>query len=158
MKLAALIAIFACAGLSEVAAQGGTYTNFSRYYETPAQFEETSVTLSPYPLCINKPFCVTLTGNLSTAIIPGAVYQIYGRYLGRLFYSDRDDDLCASLAAAGTPCPIAIGTNTLTLCRNVKPNLPPNFPVLWYYTATNGDGGVITSQKSNSVITAKNCS
>lgn len=98
-------------------------TSLTTSYE---QFNATTVALSPYPFCHNKQVCITLTGTLLRPIIQGAEYHVTGRYLGRLVYTDVNNDLCASLSAAGMSCPIAIGTSALNLCRTLRYNFPPN--------------------------------
>jgi hypothetical protein len=125
MKFTAAIAVVASAILSMVSAQGGTYTDISNVAGF-SPFNITSASLAPYPLCINKPACLTLTGTLSEALPEGLQYIVEARYLGRIVYSDREEDLCSRLAENGTPCPLPAGPVNLTLCRVVKPNMPPD--------------------------------
>ncbi|OAQ22925.1 hypothetical protein K457DRAFT_25577 [Linnemannia elongata AG-77] len=159
MKFAASIGILASAALSLVSAQGGTYTDLIDY-ATSSQYHVTSATVSPYPMCINKTACLTLTGTLLEPIIEDSSYTISGRLfnrVGRLVYSDDNIDLCKLLADSGTPCPIAPGPLTLNLCRLVKPNAPPLWAVVWIFAAVNGDGTPIFRLETNGTIVAKTC-
>ncbi|CAO3568977.1 unnamed protein product [Mortierella alpina] len=115
----------------------------------------TSATWSPSPACIAKELCAVGTGTLDTAIIQGATVVMSGRYLGRLVYTD-EQDLCAVLAAQGTPCPVAAGTTVLKGCVTIKKNAPPNIAVEFRTVATNGDGGLIFCAKVDKA-TAVNC-
>ncbi|KAG0302803.1 hypothetical protein BGZ97_002165 [Linnemannia gamsii] len=114
----------------------------------------TGFSVDPYPLCINKPVCATVTGTSTTPIDGDATLAITGRYLGRLVYTD-NQDLCAVLGASGHPCPVPVTTNQVTACVLVKPNAPPNIAVALTITATNGDGGIIFCQTAT--VTAINC-
>jgi hypothetical protein len=124
MKLTATFAILGSAALSMVAAQTGSFTNFTNIATAPTQFTATSVSLSPVPLCVQKT-CLTLIGNLSTPITQGARNSVTGRWLDRLVYTDTQD-LCAVLAANGTPCPIAAGAITLNVCHPMRSMTPRN--------------------------------
>ncbi|KAF9923380.1 hypothetical protein FBU30_006562 [Linnemannia zychae] len=149
MKFIAAFAALLAA--SAVNAQSPPFTSCAT---TPTQMTVTGFTLNPYPLCINKPVCATVTGSLNTPIIDGAKIAITGRYLGRLVYTD-NQDLCPILAASGLPCPVATTATTVTACVLVKPSAPPNVGVSLQILATNGDGGVIFCQTAT--VTAVNC-
>lgn len=119
MKFFAAIITFLLTTL--VAAQV-TFTNCAPAGTTP-EFTVSTFSLSPYPLCINQNVCASATGQLSVVITQGATLSIIGRFLGRIVYTDIQD-LCALLAAAGYPCPVAMTRTTITVCILVKPNAP----------------------------------
>ncbi|KAF8949191.1 hypothetical protein BGZ52_006049, partial [Haplosporangium bisporale] len=75
--------------------------------------------------CRGKHYTVIATGPVIQDIIAPAKLSISGKYLGRVIYSD-NLDLCALLAAAGTPCPIAAGTAALTFDVLLKPSVIVN--------------------------------
>ncbi|KAF9907173.1 hypothetical protein EC991_011236 [Linnemannia zychae] len=144
MKFITTLAALATATICSVSAQ---YTDFANGATGPVQFTATNYAINPYPLCINKPFCLTATGTVSNDIVEGATYTVTGRYIGRLVYSD-SHDLCPLLAASGTPCPIPAGAFNLNICVPVKPNLPPNISFHFQFAAVNGDGGSLFVQKT----------
>ncbi|KAF8944213.1 hypothetical protein BGZ47_004519 [Haplosporangium gracile] len=148
MKFTTSLVVAAAGLLSMVAAQTGTFTNITSDPHYPnAQLSVISASISPFPMCIGKQFCLTLTGTLSKPILQGAKYSIGGRLFGTPAYSDYGADLCSLLAANGTPCPVAAGPATLTVCRDIKSNLPANLRVLsWEYSAINPDGTRIFNQ------------
>ncbi|KAF9539598.1 hypothetical protein EC957_005215 [Mortierella hygrophila] len=145
--IAAFVALVAA---SVVNAQSPTFTNCA----AAPQMAVTSLTLDPYPLCINENVCATITGTSTTPIDGDATLAITGRYLGRLVYTD-NQDLCSVLAASGHACPVPITTTEVTACILVKPNAPPNIGVALTITATNGDGGIIFCQTAT--VTAVTC-
>ncbi|KAG9068506.1 hypothetical protein KI688_010779 [Linnemannia hyalina] len=145
--IAAFVALVAA---SVVNAQSPAFTNCA----AAPQMTVSSLTLDPYPLCINKNVCATITGTSTTPIDGDATLAITGRYLGRLVYTD-NQDLCAVLGASGHACPVPITTTQVTACILVKPNAPPNIGVALTITATNGDGGVIFCQTAT--VTAVTC-
>ncbi|KAF8933399.1 hypothetical protein BGZ47_010882 [Haplosporangium gracile] len=145
--IAAFVALVAA---SVVNAQSPAFTNCA----AAPQMAVTGFTVSPYPLCINKQVCATVTGTSTTPIDGDATLAVTGRYLGRLVYTD-NQDLCTVLGASGHPCPVPITTNQVTACILVKPNAPPNIGVALTITATNGDGGVIFCQTAT--VTAVTC-
>ncbi|KAF8946802.1 hypothetical protein BGZ47_011388 [Haplosporangium gracile] len=144
MKFTAAFAALAVVALSSVSAQYTKLVNGTAY---PTQYQTTGYSISPSPLCITKPFCLTATGTLSAPIVEGANYAITGRYLGRTIYTDKHD-LCPLLASSGQACPIPAGPYNLNLCVNVKPNLPPKINYEYQFLATNGNGGTLFSQKT----------
>ncbi|KAF9919736.1 hypothetical protein FBU30_010603 [Linnemannia zychae] len=143
MKSLSSIAVLATAVVSVISAQTGTFTNFKDCATGPVSFTSTNgFSLAPSPLCISKPFCLTSAGALSAPITEGAKYVIYGRYLGRMLYTDTQD-LCPLLALNGTPCPVAAGDFNLNICVNVKPNFPVGWPFDFQFHAINGNGELI---------------
>ncbi|KAK3846410.1 MAG: hypothetical protein J3R72DRAFT_515533, partial [Linnemannia gamsii] len=134
----------ATVAVSSVSAQ---FTNLVHGTLAPVQYYGSNYTITPSPMCVGKQFCLTASGTLSTGIIEGSKYSIKGTYLGRLVYTDRKD-LCPLLAASGTPCPIPAGAFNLRLCNILKPNFPPNLPSEYEFQATNGDGGMIFTQRT----------
>ncbi|KAF9122432.1 hypothetical protein BGW39_009735 [Mortierella sp. 14UC] len=142
--IAALVALVA---VSAVNAQSPSFTNCAT---TPTQMTVSGFSVAPYPLCINKNVCATVSGVLSTPIVAGAKLAITGRYLGRLVYTD-NQDLCTVLGG----CPVPVTTTTVTACVLVKPNAPPNVGVSLQIVATNGDGGLLFCQSA--VVTAVTC-
>ncbi|KAF9946480.1 hypothetical protein BGZ72_000289 [Mortierella alpina] len=102
-------------------------------------FQMKSLTWSPSPACIGQDFCAVGTGVLSASIIAPARLNLNGKYLGRVVYTD-NQDLCALLAAEGTPCPVAAGSEvTLKGCVKIKETAPVKIPVSFRSTAINGD-------------------
>ncbi|KAF9369462.1 hypothetical protein CPB97_003584 [Podila verticillata] len=114
----------------------------------------TDFNLTPSDYCIGKPYTLTTAGSLSTDIIEGAKMSLIGRFLNRIVYTD-SQDLCALLAAAGTPCPIAKTANTLSFALTAKPILPAGIPFAYQYLATNGNGHTIFCRATNRI--AKTC-
>ncbi|KAG0276355.1 hypothetical protein BGZ95_007660 [Linnemannia exigua] len=146
MKFAATLTVLASAALSVASAQGGTYTALSSCNSTSSvHFDASNYSISPSPMCIGKPFCMTASGTISTPITQGAEYIIRGRYIGHSVINE-SYDLCALLAANGTPCPIAAGAFNLNICVNAMPNLPYNMPLDYQFYATNGDSELIFCQ------------
>jgi len=84
----------------------------------------TNFTLKP-TFCPGMNYTVISTGLTSKDIIAPSKLQILGKYLGRIVYSD-NQDLCALLAASGTPCPVAAGTAILSFDVLLKPTWPLN--------------------------------
>ena len=114
----------------------------------------TGFTLAPYPPCIGKLVCATVTGTLTAPITSGGPLTITPTFLGHKFpYSV---DLCTALNATDNPCPIAITTNSITACFPFKSTAPTNINVALTVTAINGDGNTIFSQCGT--ITAITCS
>ncbi|KAG0262773.1 hypothetical protein BGZ95_003962 [Linnemannia exigua] len=145
MKFTTVLSTFAIVAASLVSAQ---YTDLVDGASGPVQYAGTNYTVTPSPMCIGKDVCLTASGTLSTDIIEGSTYSFIGRYLGRLFYVDSNKDLCALLAASGTPCPVPAGAFNLKVCLLLRPNLPPNWPVEYQFEAINGDGGRLFAQKT----------
>jgi hypothetical protein len=116
-----IAAFVALVSASVVSAVSPPFTNCA----AAPQMTVTGFSVDPYPLCINKPVCATVTGTSTTPIDGDATLAITGRYLGRLVYTD-NQDLCAVLGASGHPCPVPVTTNQVTACVLVKPNAPPN--------------------------------
>ncbi|KAF9120719.1 hypothetical protein BGW39_011139 [Mortierella sp. 14UC] len=145
MKIAASIAVLATAVLSFVSAQTGP-VDLANCATGPTQLTATSFSITPVPMCITKPYCITATGTLSTEIKNvdeyNATFAVTGRYLGRLIYTD-NKNLCDLLAESGQPCPIPAGPVTLKICNNLKQNLPPNIGYAFQFNSVNTDGGVI---------------
>ncbi|KAG0357027.1 hypothetical protein BGX24_006315 [Mortierella sp. AD032] len=147
MKLIASFAILATSVTAAVSAQTGGSVELANCAANP-QLTTTSVSISPSPMCITKPYCLSTTGILSNDLIDSGegfrntTFAVSGRYLGRLIYTDRKD-ICQLLAESGTPCPIPAGPVTLKICNNLKINLPPNINYAFTFTATNGDGGQV---------------
>ncbi|KAF9915159.1 hypothetical protein BX616_006783 [Lobosporangium transversale] len=110
--------------------------------------------LEPYPLCIGKEYCLTLTGQLNTDITQGSRLSVIGRWVGRIVYTD-NQDLCTLLAAQGTPCPVASTTSSIKLCTPMKSNFWANVQTHFQFSATNGDGDLLFCQTSP--IYAQNC-
>jgi hypothetical protein len=124
MKFTTAVTILATAVISAVSAQDGVYTTFKDCSTgSPTDFTATSVSISPSPLCISKPFCLTASGTLTAPITQGASYVITGRWLGRVVYTETHD-LCTLLAANGQNCDVPAGPFTLNLCVDVKANYP----------------------------------
>ncbi|KAF9131427.1 hypothetical protein BGW39_001807 [Mortierella sp. 14UC] len=144
MKFTIAFAALATVAVSSVSAQ---YTNLVNAAAGPIQYAGSNYTINPSPMCIGREFCLTATGILSAPLMEGARLAIIGKYLGRHFYTD-NGDLCSLLAASGTPCPIPAGAFNLKLCRLIKPNLPPNWPVEYQFEATNRDYSLIFAQKT----------
>ncbi|KAF9271879.1 hypothetical protein BGZ88_005503 [Linnemannia elongata] len=145
-----LTAITALATSAAVASAFPPPGNFSNCASGPTQLALTNFTLSPSYLCIGKEFCYTATGTLNTGIINGATLSITGRYLGRLFYTDHDANLCDALAVGGhKDCAIPAGPVTLKICRKLKPNMPPNIGTVFQANAVNGDGNIIFCQTAS---------
>ncbi|KAF9907172.1 hypothetical protein EC991_011235 [Linnemannia zychae] len=164
MKFATSLAALAAVAVSSVSAQ---YTNLVNGASSPTQFAASNYAVNPYPMCIGKEICLTATGILSAPIVEGGTFAVVGKYLGRFFYTD-SGDLCSLLAASGTPCPVPAGPFNLKVCRLLKPNLPPNWPVEYQFEAINGDGDTLFVQKtpgypglyttpSNPRLNATNC-
>ncbi|KAG0367949.1 hypothetical protein BGX24_003024 [Mortierella sp. AD032] len=146
MKFTATLAVLASAVLSVVSAQDGAYTNLSGCANAPSvTFDASNYSISPSPLCIAKPFCLTASGTLAAPITQGAQYAVKGRFLGHSAIDDRHD-LCALLSANGTPCPIAVGAFNLKICVNALPNLPHSLPLDYQFSATTGDSELIFCQ------------
>ncbi|KAF9391060.1 hypothetical protein CPB97_007679, partial [Podila verticillata] len=105
----------------------------------------TSFSVTPYPLCINKNMCITATGTLNTPVIAPTKLAILGKYLGRIVYTD-NQDFCAILSSAGTPCPVPINLTSLTLCVLVKPSFPSDIPIQMTFQTVNGNGHILFCQ------------
>ncbi|KAF9120720.1 hypothetical protein BGW39_011140 [Mortierella sp. 14UC] len=146
MQFAATLTILASAVLSVVSAQGEAYTSLSTCANAvPIEYNASNFSISPSPLCINKPFCLSASGSLAAPITQGAEYTVTGRWLGRVVYSDKHD-LCALLAANGTPCPTAAGAFNLNICVNAKSNLPAGYVFDFQFDAINGNNELIFCQ------------
>ncbi|KAF9177212.1 hypothetical protein BGZ51_008985, partial [Haplosporangium sp. Z 767] len=94
-------------------------------------FSATSTELTPFPLCLTEPQCLTLNGNLTETIEEGASIQVLGRIQGPpgAYYHTghfAPGDLCSFLAQTGTPCPVPVGTPQLKVCMT----FPVAYPVL----------------------------
>ncbi|KAF9914688.1 hypothetical protein BX616_007780 [Lobosporangium transversale] len=113
-----------------------------------------SLVLNPYPLCVGKEVCATVTGSLSAPVTQGAKLNIVGKYLNRIVYTDAHD-LCTVLAANGTPCPVATSVTSVKACILVKSTAPTGIPVVLQVSATNGNGHVLFCQQAT--VTAQNC-
>ncbi|KAF9132450.1 hypothetical protein BG015_003704 [Linnemannia schmuckeri] len=148
MKFTTALAVLATAVISAVSAQTGTYTDLSNCPNAgPTGYAATNVTISPSPLCISKPFCLTATGILSTPITEGAEYVITGRWLGRVLYTDVHD-LCSLLAANGQSCDVPAGPFNLKLCVDLKPHYPNGWVFDFQFHANNGDGNLLFCQST----------
>ncbi|KAF9975791.1 hypothetical protein BGZ73_000382 [Actinomortierella ambigua] len=121
----------------------------------PTEMTVTSFSVAPYPLCVGKPVCATITGTLSNPI-DGATagLSVIGKYLNRIVYTD-SKNLCEILAETDHPCPVSTDVTSVVACIDVKPNAPVGIPVSLEVKATNGNGNVIFCQKA--VVTAQNC-
>ncbi|KAI1318124.1 hypothetical protein EDD11_007176 [Mortierella claussenii] len=113
-----------------------------------------SLSLNPYPLCIGKNVCATVTGSLSAPVTAGAKLNVVGKYLNRVVYTDALD-LCTVLAASGAPCPVPTTVTSIVACILVKSSAPAGIPVILQVTATNGNGHVLFCQQAT--VTAQNC-
>ncbi|KAF9129697.1 hypothetical protein BGW39_003887 [Mortierella sp. 14UC] len=153
MKFATAIAVLATFAVSSASAQ---FTNLTTSTSNPVKYDGANYAISPFPMCVGKPFCLTSTGTLLSPIVEGAKYSITGRYLGRLLYTD-NHDLCSLLAASGTPCPVAAGAFNFNLCVPLKNNFPPNVGLMFQYLATNGNGDLLIGQKTTSNMLAVVC-
>ncbi|KAG0379556.1 hypothetical protein BGX24_012739 [Mortierella sp. AD032] len=128
MKITAALVTLTTAAVSSVSAQ---FTNFVSTATNPIQYDGTNYTITPSPLCIGKQFCLTASGTLSTDIIEGSTYSIYGKSMGQIFYIEQKNDLCSILAANGTPCPVPAGAFNLNLCKSLLANFPRNLLAMW---------------------------
>ncbi|KAF9272127.1 hypothetical protein BGZ68_002687 [Mortierella alpina] len=148
MKVSAAALVFAALA-STVAAQM-EYTTCMN--QTSQAFQLTSVNWSPSPGCIGKELCAVGTGVLTEPLIAGAKLEVHGKWgAGHTVYMDRFD-LCAVLAAQGTPCPIPAGPAVLKGCIKIKDNTPANNAVIFTTTAINGNNHLIFCTQG------KNCS
>ncbi|KAF9311533.1 hypothetical protein BG006_004551, partial [Podila minutissima] len=98
----------------------------------------TDFSISPVPLCSGKNYTLTATGPLSTDIIAPATLTVQGRYIGRVVYTD-NQDFCRLLADAGTPCPIAATTSTLSVNVLLKTAFWQNVNTHFTFRASNGN-------------------
>ncbi|KAF9209211.1 hypothetical protein BGZ59_010223 [Podila verticillata] len=114
----------------------------------------TDFNLTPSDYCIGKSYTVTTTGSLVNDVIAPAKITITGKFLGRIVYTDQQD-LCALLAAAGTPCPVAKTANALSFALTVKPSLPGGIQFGYTYQAINGNNRILFCRTTN--LTGKNC-
>ncbi|KAG0201211.1 hypothetical protein BGX28_005911 [Mortierella sp. GBA30] len=149
MKFFAAIAALVVAAVAN--AQSPAFTNCATGV---ADMTVTGFSVSPYPLCIGKTVCATVTGTLATSIVAPATLTITGKYLGRTVYTD-NQDLCAVLAASGVPCPVATSVTSVTACVLVKSTAPANIPVVLTIQATNGNNHALFCQSAT--VTAANC-
>ncbi|KAF9991939.1 hypothetical protein BGZ80_008306 [Entomortierella chlamydospora] len=108
-----------------------------------------SMTLSPYPLCIGENVCATITGTLSAPVTSPATLTIIGTYFGTTVYT-QSVDLCTVVS-----CPVAQSTTTLEVCVPVLSNAPAGIPVVLTISATNGNGDTLLCQTGT--VTAANC-
>ncbi|KAG0293200.1 hypothetical protein BGZ97_005393 [Linnemannia gamsii] len=146
MKFTTAVTILATAVISAVSAQDGVYTTFKDCSTgSPTDFTATSVSISPSPLCISKPFCLTASGTLTAPITQGASYVITGRWLGRVVYTETHD-LCTLLAANGQNCDVPAGPFTLNLCVDVKANYPAGWVFDFQFHAINGNNELLFCQ------------
>ncbi|KFH70523.1 hypothetical protein MVEG_03373 [Podila verticillata NRRL 6337] len=106
--------------------------------------------------CSGKNHTVIVTGPVIQDIIAPAKLSISAKFLGRVVYTD-NRDLCALLAAAGTPCPIAAGTTALTFDVLLKPSFPWNFTCQFTYQATNGNSRLLFCQAATMMANTKFC-
>ncbi|KAF9331734.1 hypothetical protein BG006_005426 [Podila minutissima] len=97
----------------QVALAGPTFTNCA---SSQADQNITDFSISPDPLCIGKNYTLTATGSLPTAVIAPAKLMVQETFRGRVVYTD-NHDFCRLLADAGTPCPIATTTSTLSVVQ-----------------------------------------
>ncbi|KAF9198341.1 hypothetical protein BGZ59_004720, partial [Podila verticillata] len=65
--------------------------------------------------------------------------------------------LCALLAAAGTPCPIAAGTAALTFDVLLKPSVIVNVIFQFTYQATNGNNRNLFCQAAPMMVDTRFC-
>ncbi|KAI8358238.1 hypothetical protein B0O80DRAFT_520826 [Mortierella sp. GBAus27b] len=150
-----LSAITSLVFLGAVAAQ--TYPSFADCATSPTDFNVSSFTISVYPMCITQRVCFTATGSLLAPITHGTnltQVSLIGKYVGRVLYRD-EQNLCDILGNQGQPCPVPVGTTSLTTCLYVKPNLIPDIPVKYELRLTNGNGNTIFCR--NATMTATNC-
>ncbi|KAF9373223.1 hypothetical protein CPB97_000714 [Podila verticillata] len=140
MKLLALLTTVVAA----VAAQGpGTiFTNCA----TPGTTDQTvtNFTISA-PFCAGHNYTLTSTGPLSDTIFEPTKLGIAGKFLGRVIYTD-NADLCALLAEAGTPCPLATTVTSLSFQRLLKPSVATNINLQFSFQALNGNNRVLFCQ------------
>jgi hypothetical protein len=95
---------------------------------SPTDFNVSGFAFSVYPMCIAQPICFTATRSLLAPIMHGTnltKVSFIGRYLGAILYLD-EQNLCDILAAQGQPCPVPVGTTSLTTCFRIKDNFPAN--------------------------------
>ncbi|KAI8358240.1 hypothetical protein B0O80DRAFT_496007 [Mortierella sp. GBAus27b] len=131
-----------------------TFTNCAT---SPTDFQVSGFKVSPVPMCVNQTLCATGTGTFSAPIVHGTnltKFSLIGRYLGLILYKD-ERNLCELLAAQGQPCPIPVGTTSLTTCVVIKDNLPTGIPYKMEFRLTNGNGNPIYCM--NATMTAQRC-
>ncbi|KAI9232989.1 MAG: hypothetical protein BYD32DRAFT_465763 [Podila humilis] len=95
--------------------------------------------------CPRKNHTVIVTGPVIRDIIAPAT----------VIYTD-NLDFCALLAAAGTPCPVAVGTTALTFDVLSKPFLPVNLITQFRYEARNGYNTILFCQDASIVLRYNN--
>lgn len=100
----------------------------------PTDLVINNFTLTPYPPCIGQSVCVSGTGTLLAPVSAPATLAITGKLLGRVAYTD-NHDLCALLAAQGSPCPIPVSVTSITVCVQVKPSTPADVKHIYILTA-----------------------
>ncbi|KAG0011534.1 hypothetical protein BGZ81_002120 [Podila clonocystis] len=155
MKFFSAIAAFAVVAITQAQVyKPPTYPLSESCASYPTQQNVTSFTMTPGDYCIGRPYTVTTTGPLHADVIEGATVTLFGRWLGRLVYTD-NQDLCKLLAAAGTPCPIAKTATSLSFDLLAKKNIPPNVVFTYQFQVVNGDGGTIFCRAT--AIAGKNC-
>ncbi|KAI1300526.1 hypothetical protein EDD11_006170 [Mortierella claussenii] len=145
--------IAAIAALAVAAVANAQYT-FTSCATGATDMTVSSLTLNPYPLCVGKNVCATVSGDLNTAITAGAKLNVVGKYLNRVVYTDAQD-LCTVLGASGHPCPVPTSVKQVNACILVKSSAPADVPVALQLTATNGNGHVLFCQQAT--VTAKKC-
>ncbi|KAF9082346.1 hypothetical protein BGX27_004563 [Mortierella sp. AM989] len=112
--------------------------------------------VSPYPVCQGTEHCLTLTGTLKEPIIAPASLSFITRFsMNNITAGGSEHDLCALLAAQGTPCPVPVTTTSLRVCVPIE----PRFPTIWVFDmqskARNGNGNPIFCETST--IRLSNC-
>ncbi|KAF9026685.1 hypothetical protein BGZ52_006209 [Haplosporangium bisporale] len=120
----------------------------------PNDMTVTSFSVTPYPLCVNQNMCITATGTLHAPVTAPTKLAILGKCHGRIGYTD-NQDFCAILSSAGTPCPVPITLSSLTLCVLVKPSIPSDIMIQMTFQAVNGNGRILFCQAATLIAT--NC-
>ncbi|KAF9355367.1 hypothetical protein BGX26_006647 [Mortierella sp. AD094] len=118
-----LVAIVTLAVATVAKAEMPTYLNFTNCVRNSADFQVDNFTVNPFPLCPGKNVCFTVTGKLLQDIRAPATLTIVGKYFGTTAYTDAYN-MCALLAAHGSPCPVPSTVTSLNFCFPVKSNTP----------------------------------
>ncbi|KAF9187915.1 hypothetical protein BGZ51_000100 [Haplosporangium sp. Z 767] len=146
--------ITAAAALFVAAVANAQSPSFTNCAPASADMTVTGFSLSPYPLCVGKEVCATVTGTLNASIVGPSALSIVGKYLGRVVYTD-NHDLCSVLADTEHPCPVDTTATSVTACILVKANAPTGIPVALTIQATNGSGNTLFCQTAT--VTAQVC-
>ncbi|KAG0277946.1 hypothetical protein BGZ95_005029 [Linnemannia exigua] len=139
MKYSAVIVVLTTAVLSTVSAQSA-FTNFTSCLgEKVGQLTVTKAALSPYPLCVGEKYCFQVDGTLTTPIIEGSWMGVNAFTSSQLVPTGASQDMCAALAANGTPCPIPAGPVSLKFCYNAPINMIKDVKMAWYFSSFTPD-------------------